>query len=151
MENEEKLEKIILELGENYRFVAKETEDLFNGKTTLFKIIDNRIRNLYYIIDHRYNDKNIKTDILNLDLEKILCSKENIKERIESPILELKIKINEIEPTVTWLIKDMDDIIRMIEKSDEILNKYDKEYFNKTKDFNIDDFFRQRAISKLLS
>jgi len=130
MEIEERVVRTIYDLYGNYHFNEKEIADFLNEEKSIFEIISNKIYGIYEIAQ-RYNEK-IGQEIVNLDIELILVSKENIQQKLINPIAESKKKVYKINSTTKeCLINDIDNALMLIEKIDEILEKYViEEYIN---------------------
>lgn len=123
MEIEERVVRTVYDLYGNYHFTEKEIADFFNKEKSIFEIISDKIYRIYEIAQ-RYN-KIIGQEIVNLDIELILVSKEDIQQKLINPIIESKKKINKINSTTKeCLINDIDNALMLIKKIDEILEKY---------------------------
>lgn len=126
-EKEAKVVRAIYDLYGNYTLNEEEIADLFNGDKTIINIIINRIDNLKRTIK-RYSKK------INIDIDDPVLLQENknfqkdiIDSLIKSKTIIKKINSSIVEP----LLNDVDDIVILISKQDELYDKYgDFQCFN---------------------
>lgn len=126
-EKEAKVVRAIYDLYGNYTLNEEEITDLFNGNKTIINIIINRINNLKQIMK-RYNKK------INIDIDDPVLLQENKKfqKDIIDLLIKSKTKIKKINSSIVGpLLNDVDDIVTLISKQDELYDKYgDFQCFN---------------------
>lgn len=116
------LVKITYDLAVCYKLNVPEIVNLFNGTETLSGIIANRIYDIYEIA-HKYN-KNTGKNIEDKDIKNILDNNDNIKKIIIEPLLKVKERLDKIDFDKQSLFEDIENVIELINKKDELFNKY---------------------------
>jgi len=119
-EKEAKAVRAIFDLYGNYKLYKNEIAYLFNRETTIENIIVNRIDNLVQTLS-KY-DIDIKIDI---DNGKLIRENKEFQNNIINLLVNSKKLIEIIDSSMNEvLLGDVDDIVLLITKQEEIYDKY---------------------------
>ncbi|MBE6153860.1 MAG: hypothetical protein E7166_06530 [Firmicutes bacterium] len=122
-EKEMKLVNTIFDLFTEYNINQMEITDLLNGFTTIKDIIIFRIEKICETA--QFYNKDLLKEFDNVDIDNILTNKEEIDKKIITPLLNNKDGIKNLDTTMNDIIlKQIDDVILLINKQEEIENKY---------------------------
>lgn len=138
-EKEMKLVNTIFDLFTEYNINQMEITDLLNGFTTIKDIIISRIEKICETT--QFYNKNLLKEFDNVDIDNILTNKEEIDKKIITPLLNNKEGIKTLDTSMNdVLLRQIDDAILLINKQEEIENKYGD--FTQLKNKNTTDLDR---------